>query len=113
MQIKTGLNLLANHTPEVAFSNEVAFEYKGGVYKVHVNVITEQQETVYKLYFKNNIEDTGKSLMKLVRVRSEEGSFIWSCKPDYFSYMSKEIASVAGVAIDKVLQQEPHLSPRY
>jgi hypothetical protein len=100
------LNLIDNEVPEVPFVNEVAFIYKKELYKVHVNVLVEKDETVYKLYFKNTIEHSDKSLMKLVRENNLEGSFNWACKTDYFSYLDNEIAAVAGAAIDIILQKE-------
>ncbi|MCW3105982.1 MAG: hypothetical protein JWQ09_488 [Segetibacter sp.] len=102
------LNLFSNQVPEVPFNKEVAFEYKKELYKVHVNVLTEKDETVYKLYFKNNIEETDKSLMKLVRRNNAVGSYSWTCITDYFSYINNEIAAIAGVAIDGVLQEKSH-----
>jgi hypothetical protein len=99
-------NLIYDQVPEVPFNNEVAFSYKKELYKVHVNVLVEKDETVYKLYFKNSIEHSNKSLMKLVRENNLTGSFTWACKTDYFSYVNNEIAAVAGVAIDIILQKE-------
>src|SRR4051812_15723830 len=99
------LNLFSNQATEVPFSKEVAFKYKKELYKVHVNVLTEMEETVYKLYFKNNIENTDKSIMKLVRRNNPEGSNTWTCKTDYFSYINDEIAAIAGPAIDNVLKE--------
>jgi hypothetical protein len=99
------LNLLNNQNLEVPFLREVAFEYKQELYKVHVNAISENDGTTYKLYFKNTIEDSDKSLMQLYRKKNNDGSFSWQCKPDYFSYNSPEIAAIAGAAIDKVLQE--------
>ena len=98
--------LIYNEVPEVPFNNEVAFSHKKEFYKVHVNVLVEKDETVYKLYFKNNIEHSDKSLMKLVRENDLKGSFTWACKTDYFSYVDNEIAAVAGGAIDIILQKE-------
>ena len=98
------LNLLTNQNLEVPFLGEVAFEYKQELYSVHVNLIAKNDGDIYKLYFKNTIEDSDKSLMQLYRQENNDGSFSWQCKPDYFSYNSPEIASVAGAAIDKVLQ---------
>jgi hypothetical protein len=100
------LNFLNNQILEVPFLREVTFEYKQEIYKVHVNSISENDGTVYKLYFKNTIEKSDKSLMQLYRKENSDGSFSWQCKPDYFSYNSPEIASIAGAAIDKVLQEK-------
>lgn len=50
-----------------------------------VNVLLEEQETVYKLYFKNNIEKTDKSLMTLVRKLTADGAHVWACKKDFFA----------------------------
>jgi hypothetical protein len=99
------LNLLSNQISEVPFIHEVAFKYKKELYKVHVNALIEKDETIYKLYFKNNIEDTDKSIMKLFRKANGDGSFTWICKTDYFSLINNEIAAIAGVAIDSVLQE--------
>jgi hypothetical protein len=98
------LNLLINQNLEVPFLCEVSFEYKQELYKVHVNSIRENDGTIYKLYFKNAIENSDKSLKQLYKKENNDGSFSWQCKPDYFSYNSPEIASIAGAAIDKVLQ---------
>lgn len=105
------LNLLSNQVPEVPFAREVAFAYENELYKVHVNVLTDENETIYKLYFKNNIKDTDKSLMKLIRKNTLEGSNSWTCKTDYFSYINNEIALIAGEAIDRVLQETKIISP--
>ena len=89
---------------EVPFFAEVAFEYKQELYSGHVNSITNNGGTIYKLYFKNAIENSDKSLMQLYRQENNDGSFSWQCRPDYFSYNSPEIAGIAGAEIDKVLQ---------
>lgn len=100
------LNLSSNYLQEVSFIHEVAFNYKTEFYKVHVNVLIEEQETIYKLYVKNNIENPDKSLMKIFKETNDDGSFTWKCKADYFSYLNNEIAATAGAAIDKVLQEK-------
>jgi hypothetical protein len=97
-------NLLSYQVPEIPFINEVAFEYKKELYKVHVNVLVEKDETFYKLYFKNNIGNTNKSLMQLSRKVNSEGVLVWTCKADYFSYVNNEIATIAGSAIDRILK---------
>ncbi len=94
-----------NQFTDIPFRKEVGFNYKGELYKVHVHMNTEGTDTIYKLYFKNNIEDTNKSIMKLVKKVNTDGSAVWVCKPDYFSVMDNEMAAVAGAAIDKVLQE--------
>jgi hypothetical protein len=98
-------NLLSTYVPEVSFLNEVSFEYNHEMYKVHVSVRVENDEKIYKLYFKNNIEDSEKSLMQLLKKKDANGSFIWACKANYFSHINEAIAGVAGAAIDKVLQE--------
>jgi hypothetical protein len=99
------LNLLSNPNPENPLFKEVSFEYKNETYKVHVNVLVEDELTVYKLYFKNNIENSEKSLMKIFRKPDDGGKYIWACKADYFSYLNQEMALSAGQAIDRVLQE--------
>jgi hypothetical protein len=99
-------SLFSDQVSEIPFPNEVAFEYKKEFYKVHVNVLIEKGETIYKLYFKNNIEDTDKSIMKLFRNANADGTCTWICKVDYFSCMNNEIAAVVGVAIDSVLYEK-------
>jgi len=100
------LNSLSNYNPEISLKKEITFEYKKELFKVHVSVFIEEQETFYKLYFKNNFKNTDKSLMKLFRKANGDGSFTWNCKEDYFSYNNDEIAAVAGSAIDKFLREE-------
>jgi hypothetical protein len=99
------LNLLSNSNPEDPLFKEVSFEYKTEKYKVHVNLLVEDELNVYKLYFKNNIENSEKSLMKIFRKPNEDGGYTWTCKADYFSYMNEEIAVAAGQAIDRFLQE--------
>jgi hypothetical protein len=100
------VNLFSNQVSEIPFTDEVGFEYKKELYKVHVNVLIEKEETIYKLYFKNNIQDTDKSIMKLFRNANADGTCTWICKVDYFSYMNNEIAAIAGASIDSVLQKK-------
>jgi hypothetical protein len=99
------LNLLPNPNPEAPFSKELSFKYKNETYKVHVNLLLEDELTIYKLYFKNNIENSEKSPMKIFRKPNDVGQYIWTCKADYFSYLNEEIAGAAGEAIDRVLQE--------
>jgi hypothetical protein len=99
-------NLLSTYIPEVSFLKELSFEYNHEIYKVHVNVLVENEEKIYKLYFKNNIENSEKSLMRLCKKPDANGSSLWQCKANYFSYINEAIADVAGAAIDKVLQEE-------
>ncbi len=100
------LNLLHAQAPEVSFLHEVSFQYKNEVYKVHVTVLKEEQDTIYKLYFKNNIEDTDKSLMKIFKKADAGNEPKWICRPDYFCYKNDEIAEIAGGAIERVLQEK-------
>jgi hypothetical protein len=102
-------SLLSTYYPEVSFLNEVSFEYNHEVYKVHVNVLVENEEKIYKLYFKNNIENSEKSLMQVFKTKDANGNFIWACKANYFSHINEAIASVAGAAIDRVLQEDSML----
>jgi hypothetical protein len=94
---------LSIYSPETSLKGEIAFKYKKELYKVHVSVSMEEEKTFYKLYFKNNIETTDKSLMKLFRETNSDGSFTWKCKEDYFSYNNTDLAAIAGEAIDKFL----------
>jgi hypothetical protein len=102
-------NLLSNYVPETSFLNEVSFEYNHEIYKVHVNVLVENEKKIYKLYFKNNIENSEKSLMRLCRKTDADGNVAWACTADYFSYPSEAIATVVGAAIDRVLQEDSTL----
>jgi hypothetical protein len=49
-------------------------------YKIHVNVLVENEEKIYKLYFKNNIENSEKSLMEVFKTKDANGNFIWARK---------------------------------
>lgn len=91
---------------DVPFRSEVSFTYKGEVHKVHIHKSLEGNETIYKLYFKNNFEDTNKSMMKLIKTTNANGTNEWACKKDYFCIMNEEMAVAAGAAIDKVLQDK-------
>lgn len=97
--------LFENPNVDIPLRKEVAFSYKSDYYKVHVHICVEGVGTIYKLYFKNNIEDTNKSMMKLVRNSNPDGTVEWVCKPDYFCVLDNEMAAIAGAAIDKVLQE--------
>ncbi len=92
-----------NQNADIPFRNEVAFDYKGELYKVHVHKVLEGNDTFYKLFFKNNIHNTNKSIMKLQRTLLPDGKAEWQCKTDYFSVLDNDMAVVAGAAIDKVL----------
>ncbi len=99
--------LFQNQNSDIPFRNEVAFEYNEKMFKVHVHKVLEGNETIYKLFFKNNIENTNKSIMKLLRTVNPDGSTSWGCKADYFSVMNNDMAAIAGAAIDKVLAKSP------
>jgi len=68
-------------------------------------MLVENNEEIYKLYFKNNIENSEKSLMRLCRKTDAKGGTMWSCEANYFCYINEAIAGVAGAAIDRVLQE--------
>ncbi|MDB5247762.1 MAG: hypothetical protein JWQ40_2156 [Segetibacter sp.] len=95
--------LFQNQNPDIPFRNEVAFEYNQKLFKVHVHKVVEGSETIYKLFFKNNIENTNKSIMKLLRNINPDGTVSWVCKADYFSVIDNDMAVIAGAAIEKVL----------
>lgn len=97
--------LFENQHIDIPLRKEVAFTYKSEFYKVHVHISVEGMGTIYNLYFKNNIEDTNKSMMKLVRNENSNGTIEWMCKPDYFCVANNDMAAIAGAAIDKVLQE--------
>jgi hypothetical protein len=44
--------------------------------------------------------------MQVFKTKDANGSFIWACKANYFSHINEAIASIAGTAIDRVLQEE-------
>lgn len=96
----------SNQSNDIPFRNEVGFEFKGKPFKVHVHEVTEGNDIVYKLFFKNNIENTNKSIMKLVRSSDPDGKTSWTCKADYFAVMDNEMAAIAGAAIEKVLDKK-------
>lgn len=98
--------LFENQNTDIPFRNEVGFEYKGKPFKVHVHQVKEGNEIIYKLFFKNNIDNTNKSIMKLVRSTQNDGKVEWGCKADYFSVMDNDMAAIAGAAIDKVLAKK-------
>lgn len=96
-----------SQTIETPLAEKVSFKYKRKIYRVDVNVVTDNNTSVYKLYFRNKIENTGNNTLELLRKQSKDGLVKWECKSDDPSNNQyNEIASIAGAAIDKVLREK-------
>jgi hypothetical protein len=44
--------------------------------------------------------------MQVFKTKDANGNFIWASKANYCSHINEAIASIAGTAIDRVLQEE-------
>ncbi|GEO09779.1 hypothetical protein [Segetibacter aerophilus] len=100
----TASNLSSGQVTETPIAEKVSFKYKRKLYKVDVNVVTGNEEPVYKVYFKNTAKDKGNNTMHLFRKENIDGSVKWECRTDSSTLQNNEIASIAGAAIEKALQ---------
>ncbi|WP_297822671.1 hypothetical protein [Segetibacter sp.] len=104
----TQTNISSNVSAETPVARKVSFKHKRKIYKVDVNLLSGNEgDTVYKLYFRSTGKDTGNNTMELFKKENSDGSVTWECKSDSSSDKQfKEFASVAGAAIEKILQEK-------
>jgi hypothetical protein len=102
----TSNNVSSSQNTETPFAEKVSFRYKRKLYRVDVNVITENEEPVYKLYFRNTSDATGNNTMHLSRKENTDGTIKWECREESPDGTNSDIASLAGAAIEKILQNK-------